>query len=204
MASGTQTEGAHSRDAISADPIRKGRQREPLPSRPDEQLWPDDLGRACLEFKPMVMRAIRRVAPSLEAEDVYQYACLQAVRSQDRFRREAKFSTWFVTVAINCAYSQCRAAVSQARTPHLFRSLEEILDLESHTANPEEQLLRKERESRILREIEKLSQPCRNAVFAKYYWDMSIEEISALLGASKTAIKSRLFKARLGLQSALG
>lgn len=163
----------------------------------------EELGQACLDVKPMALRAIRAIAPLLEAEDIYQHACLQAVRAQASFRGDSKFSTWFVSIAVNCARSYCRPAIGPVRTPQLFPSVEEVLNLQCKIDNPEDQAILRQRENQVLEAVMKLSQPYLVAVVARYYCDMRIEEIAGLLGTSKSAIKSRLFQARLALHAML-
>lgn len=151
----------------------------------------------------MAMRAIRTVAPRLEAEDVYQSACLQAFRNRGKFRGEAKFSTWFVTIALNCARSQCRNYFQRSRTPDLFCTVDDILDVRSEQETPEDRVLRKERDNLIFAAITKLSELSRRAVLARYYRDLRIKDMARLLGASDSATKARLFNARLALCSLL-
>src|ERR1700733_9746114 len=59
-------------------------------------------------------RSVYVMAPSLlhneaDAEDAAQEAFLKAFRNLSRFRGEAKFSTWLVSIALNEARSRLRS-----------------------------------------------------------------------------------------------
>lgn len=163
----------------------------------------DSFGQACLNAKPMAVRAIRMVAPSLEPEDIFQCACLQAFKTRASFRGESKFSTWFVTIALNCARSQLRVQFRRSRTRDLFFVVDEALDVQSQNESPEDRLLHEERDNQIFRAIGALSELSRKAVLARYYGEMSIKEVAQSLGASESAVKARLLNARLALFAVL-
>lgn len=173
----------------------------PLPSQ--DPKFVDSFGEACLNAKSMVVHAVRMLAPSLEPEDIFQCACLQAFKTRAAFRGDAKFSTWFVTIALNCARSQLRTEFRRARSRDLFFPVDEVGDIQHQNENPEDRLLHEERGNQLFRAIAKLSKLSRRAVVARYYGEMSIKEVARFVGASESATKARLLNARLALWSAL-
>lgn len=138
-----------------------------------------------------------------EAEDVAQETFIRMytrIRSYDPSR---PFKTWLFAIATHACIDRLR----QRRLSWL--SLDEPLPpadmpaLHDEAPGPEEALTRKERESMIQRLLARLGPDDRSALILRYWYDLSYEEIAEATGASVSAVKSRLFRARRELSTAV-
>jgi RNA polymerase sigma-70 factor (ECF subfamily) len=68
----------------------------------------------------VVLAALSLVRNDADAEDVAQEAILKAFKNLARFRQEAKFSTWFIQIAID----EARIRLLKDRR-HLYESIDE-------------------------------------------------------------------------------
>jgi RNA polymerase sigma-70 factor (ECF subfamily) len=142
-----------------------------------------------------------------DAEDVAQEAFLSAFRNLAKFRGQAKFSTWLISITLNEARRRLRRqGVVQMRSldggpgetahtsPALLRDWREI---------PSETLERKEL-CNILREgIDRLSPIYREILLLRDVEELSIEQTASTLTISTASVRVRLHRARLMLQKDL-
>jgi RNA polymerase sigma-70 factor (ECF subfamily) len=142
-----------------------------------------------------------------DAEDVAQEAFLSAFRNLAKFRGQAKFSTWLISITLNEARRRLRRqGVVQMRSldegpgetadisPALLRDWREI---------PSETLERKEL-CEILREgIDRLSPIYREILLLRDVEELSIEQTASTLTISTASVRVRLHRARLMLQKDL-
>ncbi|MGC1360919.1 MAG: sigma-70 family RNA polymerase sigma factor [Silvibacterium sp.] len=142
-----------------------------------------------------------------DAEDVAQESFLKAFRNLAKFRGQAKFSTWLISITLNEARRRLRSQ-SVARTesldespgesghvsPALLRDWREI---------PSEALERKEIRAMLKEAIENLSPIYREVMMLRDVEELSIEETATALTISTAAVRVRLHRARLMLQKEL-
>ncbi len=142
-----------------------------------------------------------------DAADVLQETFLKAYTHLDDFQGNSKFYTWLVRIAVNEALMKLRKRRSDRTVP-----LDEPIDTgEDEVAreiavwdqNPEDSYSREEL-GRILDEaIQSLKPAYRTVFILRDIEEMSIEETAEALGLSISAVKSRLFRARLQLREKL-
>ncbi len=142
-----------------------------------------------------------------DAEDAAQDAVLKAFTHLGQFRREARFSTWLVQIAVNEARMRIRKNHAEIMKP--------IEDLEDEKGNyipkefadwreiPSEALERKEVRQALERALVSLAQKYREVFLLRDVQHMSIEETARALGVTAAAIKTRLLRARLMLRDLL-
>jgi len=130
-----------------------------------------------------------------EARDLTQDVFLQVYRSLPKFRYGARFATWLYRIAVN-------RGVDAARGSRRWRFLP-ILDEPAFALEPAEMDLQPESvfERKMEREtVQKVLMRCplahREALVLRYFQDLSVEEISEVLGCSVAAAKVRLHRAR--------
>jgi RNA polymerase sigma-70 factor (ECF subfamily) len=142
-----------------------------------------------------------------DAEDVAQEAFLRAFRNLRKFRGEAKFSTWLISITLNEARGRLRSQ-SVVRmesldeppeegghvSPALLRDWREI---------PSEALERKEIREMLRAAIKSLSPIYREVVLLRDVEELSTEETATALTISTTVVKVRLHRARILLQKQL-
>jgi len=126
-----------------------------------------------------------------EAQEVTQEVFVRVHERLATFRGEARFSSWLYRLAYNRALEQRRLA--RLRRPHVpFETIPE----KATTASPLDDVLRREREDRVLRWMDGLPDLYRSTLYLHYWLDASVEEIAELLGAPTGTVKSYLSRAR--------
>jgi RNA polymerase sigma-70 factor (ECF subfamily) len=157
-------------------------------------------------------RSVYRIALSFmknesDAEDVAQEAFLKAFRNLAKFRGQAKFSTWLISIALNEARGRLRRQ-SASRTESLDATSEEgghvsPALLRDWREIPSEALERKEVREMLKEAISGLSTIYREVVMLRDVEQLSIEETAAALTISTASVKVRLHRARIMLQKQL-
>ncbi len=140
-----------------------------------------------------------RTASEEDAADAAQETFTRAFRSLRTFRLGGSFAAWLFAIAAN-----------RTRTGWLKRASErhkvERAGYEAATvspADPEEDALRRIETERVRGEVRLLPADLRSAVELYYFAELSVAETAQTLSVGDEAIKSRLFRARKVLRSAL-
>ena len=143
--------------------------------------------------------AVRMVADRELAHDVAQEAFVRAWRAIDRFRGDAKFSTWMHRITVNTAFTHRDRRKRAAADP-----------LDVVYQEPESESLSPERggESAAIRgplgeALTALPESLRSVVVLKDVYEWSHVEIAEHLGITVTAAKVRLHRARKSLRLTL-
>ena len=145
-----------------------------------------------------------------EAADLTQETFLSALKAIKKFRGEADLKTWLVRIAIN--QSRNRFHWWKRR----FRSKTVSLDapvgenetalsetISSSFADPEETVLRRERENNLIRALSDLPEIFREAVVLCDIEGLSYEEIAQALEINMGTVKSRIARGREELRRKL-
>lgn len=158
--------------------------------------------------RAMVYRTARRYVMTAEdAEDLVQETMLRAFLGIETFRSEARFSSWLVAIVINAALSNKR------KSKHFhWLYLDEIQESEDRKEarvvpdsrpNPEQKYLRRELRILLHRAVSRQHRKYRLILQACDLDESSIEEAARIMGITRAAAKSRLFRARRRLSSDL-
>jgi RNA polymerase sigma-70 factor, ECF subfamily len=142
-----------------------------------------------------VERVIARLTgPTPDLEDLVQTTFIQAIDSFGRYRGEASLKTWVTRIAVHVALHQLRAGGVRRTVPlELVPPAAEPAD----PATPADQLAASGQLARRLHLLLDRVAPKKRIAFLLYtVQDFSIEEVAALMGASKAATKSRIWFAR--------
>jgi RNA polymerase sigma-70 factor (ECF subfamily) len=140
-------------------------------------------------------RYLRRLAGNDEsARDLAQDTWLRVFRGIARLREPAKLRPWLFGVARNVAMDRLRAQYAQA--PHAPLDLDAIA-ADEPDVNLEEEFATLESGLAALPIIE------RETLTLFYLRELSLEEISGLVGVPVGTVKSRLFRARQLLRRTL-
>ena len=139
-----------------------------------------------------------------EARDATQETFIAAYRNLDRFRGEAKVSSWLHRIAVN----QCLTVKRRAKT----RS-EEFLDDETGEServfvapskfSPGNEAEQTERLRVVRQAVSSLPVDLRQVVVMKEFEEMTFQEISDTLELPLSTVKSRLYTALKQLRSKL-
>jgi RNA polymerase sigma-70 factor (ECF subfamily) len=130
-----------------------------------------------------------------DAAEVTQEVFLRVHERLGTFRGEARFTSWLYRLAYNRALEQRRRA--RLQRPHFPI---EARPEEAAASGPYEEVVRRERERRVLRLVEGLPDLYRACLYLHYWLDASVDEIAELVGAPSGTVKSYLSRARQRLR----
>jgi RNA polymerase sigma-70 factor (ECF subfamily) len=181
---------------------------KPAPRSSDQGRAPVDLDacrrgdRAALEalFRaeaPALERLLGRlVGRSADVEDLLQTTLVAAVEGLARFRGEASVSTWLARIAVYTAHAHLqRPDARRARVPL------ELVGSEPSDGGPSPEATAEARRAVAALEhhLDAIGARKRIAFVLHVVDGRPIAEVAALMGASETATKSRVFFARRAL-----
>ncbi|NCP87560.1 MAG: hypothetical protein CO094_01415 [Anaerolineae bacterium CG_4_9_14_3_um_filter_57_17] len=132
-----------------------------------------------------------------EASDAVQETFLAALRALATFRGEAAFKTWLFSIAINL----CRTRLARRRTRVRLQNILQIL--QPSTPALEEKVIQTEKESGLRQLVNNLDEKHRLPIILRYYHNLPIGEIAALLRLPIGTVHSRLNTARERLRATL-
>jgi RNA polymerase sigma-70 factor (ECF subfamily) len=137
----------------------------------------------------------RMLGEANEAEDAAQETFLRAYSQLNRYDPNRSFKTWLFSIAshycIDCLRKRRLTWLSiddEALPPHP--------NLHEPTPGPEESTVRREQSVLVQNVLGKLSPEDRSMTVMRYWYDLSYEEIAEATGATVSAVKSRLHRAR--------
>ncbi|MGQ0721516.1 MAG: RNA polymerase sigma factor [Candidatus Eiseniibacteriota bacterium] len=131
-----------------------------------------------------------------EAEDITQEAYVKAFRALDRFRGEARFSTWLTKIAAH-------EAMVRARRMRLVSPEDELADAPSSAPDPERQAENHELLFLLREAVDALPDALRPVFVLREVEGLSSEEAAAALGMSAGNVRVRLHRAKVHLRERL-
>jgi RNA polymerase sigma-70 factor, ECF subfamily len=148
----------------------------------------------------------RYVSDYHEVADVTQEAFIKAYRAIDRFRGDSAFYTWVYRIAINCAKNYLQ---SKGRRPPASD-----YDVDDAELNPNatglkdiaspEKLLRKEQLEQVIKQtVSRLPEDLRVALTLREFDNLSYDEIAVVMECPVGTVRSRIFRAREAVDSAI-
>ncbi len=175
-------------------------------SRPDARLA--EFAREAELLRPRLRAVARRiVGDSPEVEDVVQDAIVQGLHGLDRFRGDAKLSSWMHRIVTNAALMHLRRRRRQAEL--LVPDAGETWDVgpsqldRGASESPERRLLEHERLERLGRALAVQPKAARELMAMCCIEERSMAEVADALGISTNAAKTRLFRTRQRLRKAM-
>ncbi len=135
-----------------------------------------------------------------EAEDGTQETFLAALRALDSFRGDSSFKTWLFSIAINVCRSRLRRRSAREQLSRLLQGLFHPNEEEGH---PERMSLQNAADAELWNAVRTLNEKHRIPVVLRYYHDLPIADIAAILKVPPGTIHSRLNHARGQLRSLL-
>jgi RNA polymerase sigma-70 factor, ECF subfamily len=160
--------------------------------------------------KRMLNIAYRMIGDYEEACEVVQDAFLSAYRSINKFRGDARFSTWLYAIVMNL--SRNRIKQIKVRGTREVYSIDNPSSTEEGSLSPDppdqgpsvlEKLEQKELEARVQGCINSLESDYRETLVLRDIQGFSYDEISDILKVPDGTVKSRLFRARDALKDCL-
>jgi RNA polymerase sigma-70 factor (ECF subfamily) len=154
--------------------------------------------------------ALRMLGNRDEAQDVAQDAFVRAYRAIGKFRREAKLSTWLVSIAMNLCRNRRRWWARRNRL--IAASIDEPLrtedgsvghDVVDPAPSPRHAAERREQRRQLMTMLQMLDETHRSVIVLRDIEGYSYEEIAHMLGCQIGTVKSRLSRARIQLRALL-
>ncbi len=163
-----------------------------------------DLGTQLSELRPRMTSVAQRFAPDREAaEDIVQNAYEKAIRHFERFRGQARLSTWLHRIVVNESLMWLR---SEKRRSRRLLEVDEWSESEwvEPAPGPAERLDARLLRRRLQRGLEALPEDEREVLLHCALREESYAQFGARRGLRPMAAKSRAFRARRRLRELLG
>jgi RNA polymerase sigma-70 factor, ECF subfamily len=141
--------------------------------------------------------AARVLGSPTDAADAVQETLLRAWLRLDRFRGDARFSTWLYRICVNAAHD-LRERHGKAVGAGLDPPVEE------RVPDPRDAFAERELSGELQRALEALDEPYRTAVVLADVLGCSYAEVAEITGVAEGTVKSRVFRARTELGRRLG
>ena len=136
---------------------------------------------------------VRRMIENAESADEIMVDTMYEVwKTADRFRGDARVTTWILGIARNKVLMAIRSRPSARHDD--IEDFAEVLD--SGVPDGFETLAQKQTSELIQRCIKSLSEKHRECIHLTHFEDMSMPEVAAALGIPEGTVKSRLSHAR--------
>ena len=141
---------------------------------------------------PVYNLCYRMLGTPQAAEDAAQETFWRAFKNLDRYDQKRPFPTWLLSIAAHYCIDQQR----RKRLPSI--DLDEIIEYsaEDPAPNPESVAIHSEFSEDVQRQMIHLSEGDRVVLVLRYWHELSENEICETLNISKSAVKSRLHRAR--------
>ncbi len=158
------------------------------------------LGKLYKRYKTQVYRtALAITHDERTSEDILQEAFLRIYTYADSFDKTRPLGPWLYRMTVNLAYSWSSQA---KRWVNLFHEkLESLKALDRQ--HPEEIVEKRGRQQFVRKAIDALPEPQRVVIILHYLEDLSVSEISYVVGVPEGTVKSRLYYARERLRKTI-
>jgi len=142
-----------------------------------------------------------------DAKDAAQDIFIKVYFALNKFKPDAKFSTWLYRIAVNHCLNVLRSR-KRKKWLLVFSKYsgdfnETINNVQDHKNNPEQQFESQEQQEAINRALDSLSESSRTAVILHRYQGLSYKEIAAVMDTSVSSVESILFRAKKKLAGLL-
>ena len=142
-----------------------------------------------------------------DAQDAVQEAFLKAFQHLAQFREDSQFSTWLIRITVNQSLMKLRKqrSVREVSLDEDFQTDGDILPIEvaDWAPNPEERYRTSELRDILAKMLEDLQPILRTVFVLRDIEGLSIVETAEVLDLTHTAVKARLWRARLQLRERL-
>lgn len=152
-------------------------------------------------YQNLVYTIVYRIVKNKEqAEEVAQDSFIKAYKSLEKYRGDAKFSTWLYTIA----YRKSLDAIKRNKRMITSELIEDISEGEMELVGDALNYLQaKERKKIILDSIMRLPDDEATIITLYYFEEKSVKEIVEITGLTADNIKIKLYRSRKKLYSIL-
>lgn len=156
-------------------------------------------------YNQTLYRAVRSyLRDGDDVQDAMQEAYVKAYTKLDQFKGDSAFSTWLVRIGINEALQVLR----KQRTMHIYtdpgQRAEGLTQLpDTGQMNPEQRTIRDEHRRLLEQAVDRLPDGYRAVYMLREVEEMSVAEVSQVLGITESNVKVRLHRAKIMVKDAL-
>jgi RNA polymerase sigma-70 factor (ECF subfamily) len=164
--------------------------------RADERAAHDELYH---RFRRQVAGNLYRVlGDRTDLEDLVQEVFVIAFRGLERFRGDARLSTWLYRICVNVALGRIRTR-KRRPTAYSVNDLDSAMidpSLTERPETPERSLERRQDRERVYRALETLAPKKRIVLYLHEIEGLDLKEIAYLVDSNPVTVRTRLFSAR--------
>ena len=151
------------------------------------------------QFRPRVLRYLRRLVGEREAEDLAQSVMLKVSEALPGFRGDSALSTWIYRIATNAALDRLRRNTGI----EIVEADDARVAPDAPVASAEASAIREEMNACIREFIERLPRDYKTVMVLSELEGFKNAEIAAIVGVSLDTVKIRLHRAREKLRKEL-
>ena len=137
--------------------------------------------------------AYRYLGSAADAEDIAQDVCITLATKLSRFRNESRFSTWLISIVINCCRDFLRRRKSSRVLVEKYASLRDLEDGEKADTDKRVQWLHAS--------LQSLEPGLRETMLLILGEDLSHAEAAKILGCAESTVSWRVHKAKKQLKT---
>lgn len=149
--------------------------------------------------KPLLNFIYRFLKDRQLAEDIAQETFFRVYRARDTYKPGSKFSTWIYTIATNLSLDT-RKKEKRDASGHVLSLQDANRELGSSDSPVYAGAEKSSLEENINAALQNLPEAQRIALLLKVYEDKSYTEIAEIIGCSKSAVESLIFRARQNIK----
>ena len=140
--------------------------------------------------------ALRITLNRAEAEDIVQETMIKVWNRREKWEEIESMESFCLTICRNIAIDKTRKAANQNQ------SLDEVVETpdESHSSNPEAQVIQSDRVQSVRRLINTLPEKQRTAMQLRDFEGKSYKEIATIMAVSEEQVKVNIFRARQAIK----
>ena len=165
-------------------------------------------GLVAVHQKRALRIAFQYLRDTTEADEAVQDAFVKVFTHIDSYREAWPFEVWFTRVLINGCLDRQKA---RARRGRWFAPVDPEVAAERYgwrsvgqPADPESQLLARERRARLAAAVDRLDGRQRTVFVLCHFGDCTPREVSAMTGLNESTVRVHLFRAARKLRAFLG
>lgn len=162
----------------------------------DQKAFAELLGRYRDAIYFMLLKMVNNKS---DAEDLTIEAFGKAFKNLQQYSPSFAFSTWLFKIATNnCIDYMRKVKNSTFSLDQSFDSEDNdpMINIKSDSLNPEEKLIKHQRETQVKLIISKLKPRYKKLIQLRYFEEKSYEEIAEEMNLPVGTVKARLFRAR--------
>lgn len=143
--------------------------------------------------------SLKMLVDSQEAEEAAQDTFIKAYRSLERYKGDAKFSTWLYKIAYNNCLDRLK---KKKRTAHIINI--EVSEFEMKSLSSALDTIEQNERRTVIDECLKMMTPDESFLLTLYYLqERSLKEISGIMNINENNLKIKLFRSRKKLAGIL-